>query len=151
MSRPDSRQWITAKAEGDRAELAIAGWFRGRGYETYKTLGLAGFDLLLQCQVEVKHDLKAAQTGNVAIETRHSGQPSGIMTTTATWWVIVLEGEAIIVKADTLRDFVLTGHFREVSAGDNRASAVRLVPVDRLKKIKGCKVIELEVTEGSDA
>lgn len=151
MSRPDSPQWIAAKAEGDRAELAIAGWFRGKGYETYKTLGLAAFDLLLQCQVEVKRDLKAAETGNVAIETRHNGQPSGILTTAATWWVIVLETEAVIVKADTLRDFVLTGHFREVSAGDNHASTVQLVPVEKLKKIKGSKVIELKATEGSDA
>jgi hypothetical protein len=65
--RADSPQWLTAKAEGDRAELAVAEWFRHRGYEPYKALGLADFDLLLQCGVEVKHDLQAPSTGNFAI------------------------------------------------------------------------------------
>lgn len=148
MSRADSPEWIAAKAEGDRAELAIAGWFRELGWQTYKTLGLVPFDLLLQCQVEVKRDLQAARTGNVAIEMRHNGTPSGIMTTAATWWVIVLDSEAVIVKADTLREFVLTGHFREVSAGDNRASTVRLVPVESLKAVEKSTVINLESDAG---
>ena len=60
----DSPQWIAAKAEGDRAELAIAGWFRQRGWQTYKTLGQVDFDLLLQCKVEVKSNPKALETGN---------------------------------------------------------------------------------------
>ena len=90
--RPDSPQWIAAKAEGDRAELAIAAWFRDkRGWETYKALGRTDFDLLLQCQVEVKHDLQAPKTDNVAIETAYRGQPSGIITSKATWWVIVAD------------------------------------------------------------
>ena len=46
MTRPDSPAWITCKAEGDRAELAIAEWFRGRGFDTFKTLGDAPFDLV---------------------------------------------------------------------------------------------------------
>ncbi len=123
--------------------VSIAEWFRGRGFEPYKTLGLAGFDLLLQCEVEIKNDLQAPTTGNVAIETRHHGQPSGILTSQATWWVIVFGEEAVIVKTDVLRSFVLTGTFREVPAGDNRASTIRLVPVENLKGIEGAKLISL--------
>lgn len=63
MSCADSPQWIGAKAEGDRAELAIADWFCELGWQSYKTLGLVAFDLLLQCQVEVKRDLQAATIG----------------------------------------------------------------------------------------
>ncbi len=144
---PDSPQWVAAKAEGDRAELAIAVWFRERGWQTYKTLGRADFDLLLQCEVEVKNNPKALETGNVAIETAHRGNPSGIMTSQATWWVIVVGQEATIVKTEDLQRFVLTGKFREVGAGDERASIVRLVPVERLQKLKGSHTIELPGAE----
>lgn len=56
MNRPDSPQWQTTKADGDRAELAIARWFRGRGFDVFQALGLASFDLQVMCKVEVKHD-----------------------------------------------------------------------------------------------
>ena len=39
--RPDSPQWLAAKAVGDTAELAVAEWFAARGYLVAKTLGLA--------------------------------------------------------------------------------------------------------------
>ena len=72
--REDSPTWTVAKAKGDQAEDAIASWFRDeRGWQTYKTLGRADFDLLLQCEVEVKRNLRTAETGNVAIETHSRG------------------------------------------------------------------------------
>ena len=145
--KADSPQWIAAKAEGDRAELAIAGWFRQHGWQTYKTLGQADFDLLLQCEVEVKNNPKALETGNVAIETAYQGNPSGIMTSQATWWVIVVGRQATIVKTEVLQRFVLTGKFREVGAGDQGASIVRLVPIERLQKLKGAHTIELPEVE----
>jgi hypothetical protein len=141
--RQDSPEWIAAKAEGDRAEMAIAKWFQGRGWQTYKTIGRVDFDLLLQCEVEVKRDLQAPHTGNVAIETDYRGNPSGIMVSKATWWVIVLDVEAVIVKRDDLLHVVMSGKFREVAAGDGQAAKVRLVPVARLKAIRGACVITL--------
>ncbi len=148
--RPDSPQWIAAKAEGDRAELAIAAWFRDdRGWRTLKALGRADFDLLLQCEVEVKCDLRTAETGNVAIETHHRGQPSGIMTSKAAWWVITVGNEALLVRLDDLQRFVLAGKFREVQAGDGKASTVLLVPWEKLKAMRGGHVITLpEVPSG---
>ena len=143
MNRPDSPSWIAAKAVGDRAELAIAEWFQGRGFMALKTLGNAPFDLLLQAEVEVKRDLKAAHTGNVAIEIRHNGHPSGIMASTAGYWAIVLDSEAVIVRTDLLRDTVLKGKFPEVQAGDRLASTVRLLPVGKLKTIKRAGIIQL--------
>jgi hypothetical protein len=143
MMRPDSEQWIVAKAHGDRAELAIATWFRGRGFESYKTLGPASFDLLLQCPVEVKNDLKAVETGNVAIETHHRGQPSGILTSRATYWAIVVGAEAFIVETEKRRELALAGGCHEVQAGDDQAATVRLVPVDKLRSKKFVRVVEL--------
>lgn len=81
--RPDSAQWLTAKAVGDRAEIAVAEWFSGRGYVVFKTLGLASFDLLLQTSVEVKHDRQADRTQHVAVEIECNGKPSDIITTEA--------------------------------------------------------------------
>ncbi len=147
----DSPQWIAAKSAGDRAELAIAEWFREQGWQPFKTLGRAEFDLLLQCEVEVKRDLKAAETGNVAVEISYRGQPSGIMTSKANWWAIVLEREALITKTTTLQRFTLTGDFKEVSAGDNRASVVRLVPVAQLKDLKGVFVVPMPELAGSES
>ncbi|MCA9092672.1 MAG: hypothetical protein KDA68_04250 [Planctomycetaceae bacterium] len=146
MNRPDSPSWIAAKAAGDRAEIAIAEWFQGRGFMALKTLGNAPFDLLLQAEVEVKRDLKASQTGNVAIEVKHNGYPSGIMSSTAGYWAIVLDTEAVILPTDTLRDCVLTGKLREVQAGDHLASTMRLLPLAKLKTIKGARIIKLKET-----
>jgi hypothetical protein len=149
MMRPDSERWILAKASGDRAELAIAAWFRGRGFEPYKTLGPAAFDLLLQCPVEVKHDARAVETGNVAIETHHRGQPSGILTSRATYWAIVVGAEAFIVGTEKLRTLALAGGFPKAQAGDDQAATVRLLPVDRLRSKRFVRVVALP--ELSDA
>ena len=56
---------------------------------------------------------------------------------------IASKAEGVIVNTDVLRNFVLTGTFREVPAGDNRASTIRLVPVEKLKGIEESKTISL--------
>jgi len=146
--RPDSPEWRVAKAEGDRAELAVAEWFRGRGFQTYKALGRTDFDLLLQCAVEVKHDLKAPQTGKVAIEVKHRSQLSGIMSTTASYWALVIGNQVFIVQTARLRDLALRSTCPEVPAGDDKASLVRLVPLDKLRHMQGIKVVELPELQG---
>lgn len=133
----DSVEWIAAKTDGDHAELAIAEWFRGNGWEPFQTLGRADFDLLLQCQVEVKRDRKAKETGNVAIETHHRSQPSGILTSTAGWWAIVLDDEALLVKRETLLKLALHPDWPSKPAGDDRAATVTLLPLDRLRAADG--------------
>ena len=148
--RADSPQWIVAKAEGDRAELAIAKWFKRYGWQPFKSIGNAEFDLLLQCEVEVKHDRMASDTGNLAIEVAYRGQPSGIMTSRAKWWVIVVGSLAVIIKTDKLQKFVLAGKFREVPAGDGKLATVRLVPLDRLKEHSKAHVVKVDETDASD-
>lgn len=143
MMRSDSPEWVTAKAHGDRAELAVAEWFRRRGFEPYKSLALAEIDLLLQCFVEVKNDRKAIDTGNVAIETGYRGQASRILTSPANYWALVVGDEAFIIKTTDLRDFALRSTFPEVPAGDGKASRVRLVPLDKLRKLSGVKSVQL--------
>jgi hypothetical protein len=143
MIRSDSPSWIASKAAGDRAERELAEFFRGRGWSTFQALGRADFDLLLTCHVEVKRDLKAAETGNVAVEVSYHGQPSGLLTSSAAYWAFVLDREAVLIKTGDLRTAVLTGKYREVNAGDGYATTVKLVPVERLKALKGAQAVPL--------
>lgn len=143
MIRPDSAAWSAAKAEGDSAELAVASWFRSLGFETFKTLGQASFDLLLTCRVEVKRDLRAAETGNVAVEVEYRGRSSGIHDSQATYWAFVLDDEALVIKTRTLRDLISRSEFPERYCGDGNQSLVRLVPVDTLRKAKDVRVVRL--------
>jgi hypothetical protein len=143
MSRQEPSHWAAAKALGDDAERAIAEWFRGRGFEPYLSVGLVQFDLLLQCRVEVKHDLRARETGNVAIEVECNGQPSGITTSQAAWWAIVVAGEAHLVKTPDLRRLVTQGGHPVVAAGDGMRSRVALVPIEELRRLHPYQSIAL--------
>jgi hypothetical protein len=143
MIRSDSPSWIASKATGDRAERELAEFFRGRGWSTFQAVGRADFDLLLTCEVEVKRDLKTAETGNVAVEVSYHGQPSGLLKSSAAFWAFVLDCEAVLIKTGDLRNAVLTGKYREVRAGDGHAATVKLVPVATLKALKGAHVVPL--------
>ena len=127
----DSPQWVAAKAVGDSAEIAIADWFRGQEYQAFKTLGDAPFDLLVQATVEVKRDLKSADTGNVAVEVSYRGQLSGIYVSKATFWAFVLsDDEALLVRTPKLLDIAVRSEFKEVAAGYEQMTRIRLVPVN---------------------
>lgn len=141
--RPDSPQWLAAKAAGDEAELALANWFMARGWRAYLTPGQGDIDVLVQCFFEVKHDMQAERTGNVAIETAYRGKPSGIITSRADFWAIVVGNQAFVAETPKLRATVLKGSFTEVRGGDGGASRVRLVPLDKLRAMECVKRIEL--------
>ncbi len=149
MRRPDSPQWNEQKLLGDEGERLVGEYFARLGWEVTRSLGRASYDLLLIGRIEVKTDRRAVQTGHVAIEVSYHRQHSGIVTTTATWWAIVLANEVVIVRASVLREAVLTGSHREVSAGDDGAARVRLVPVDELRRLPGAHHIYLRPEGGS--
>ena len=132
--RPDSQSWIDAKAKGDAAQNAAADFFTKRGMLVTMTHGRAPFDLLLQAQLEVKNDLRAVETNNVAIEIRYDGQPSGLMTTQATWWLIAVGAEGFLLKADSLRQCALGSPFKKVRGGDNNKSELILVPIQVIRQ-----------------
>ena len=144
MTRPDSHAWLAAKTQGDQAELAIAGWFRGQGYLVAKTVGAtAASDLLVQTQVEVKHDLLAESSGRVAIEISYRGHPSGLTTSQAAWWAIVVGREVFLLKADVLRECLRIGKYPTCFGGDNKSSGLVLLPIAVLRGLKQARVISL--------
>ena len=77
------------------------------------------------------------------LEGRNGSRAGGILTSQASYWAIVVNGEALVIETAKLRDFVLSGAFIERPAGDNKAAIVRLVPVEKLKTKKFVRVIEL--------
>jgi len=142
MTRPDSPSWEAAKTAGDAAELAIARWWRKRGFTVHKTIGEADHDLRLTLDIEVKRDLQAKQTGNVAVEVSYRGQPSGIVTSRAAFWQIVVNGESLLIRTDALRALALERRWHERPAGDGGMARVRLVALDQLRR-RAHRVIRL--------
>ena len=93
-------------------------------------------------KVEVKTERDIwVRTGNVAIEMRCKGQPSGISTTDATVWIHLLSYKGVIkggflFKVDELKAKIKklhkSGGLRLVMGGDDNASQMALLPIKEL-------------------
>lgn len=87
--------------------------------------------------IEVKRDFMVSDTGNVAIEEAYRGKPSGIETTEADVWAIVLDGPEyqgevkILISTKRLRCLVKEVK-KYVRGGDIKRSQMRLIPVEWL-------------------
>jgi len=86
--------------------------------------------------LEVKSDRKAKTTGNIAIEYRSRGKPSGLATTRANFWVFILDGMGMFIgiATDKLRK-IARGYYIHgdvVKGGDDNTSDMVLVPVKAL-------------------
>ena len=80
-------------------------------------------------------------TGNIAIEIRFKGEPSGISTTESSVWMHLLSdnGEIVggyIFKVDLLRKMIKerheSGNLKIVMGGDNNWSQLALLPIKEL-------------------
>lgn len=102
---------------GFKSDLSTGATGEGRFAAVVKAAGLpveanpgesradkAGYDLRVdipphevRLDVEVKHDVSEAKTGNVAVETFNprSGKPSGLSSTAAAVWVFVLKDNTV--------------------------------------------------------
>jgi len=90
--------------------------------------------------VEVKRDWRVSETGNIAIEFKCRGKKSGVATSTATWWAVVLDGPKygheviILIKRHRLRAMAAE-YYREGNwtyGGDDGKSLIVLIPVHQL-------------------
>jgi len=141
--RPDSPSWTAAKAHGDAAELAVAEYFKARGCDVTKTLGHDTYDLLVMMKLEVKNDLKAAETGNLAFEVAYKGKPSGVMTTSAHRYIVVVGDKAYAAKTVELRTLLKSHNFPPIPAGDGKLARVSLIPLDMLGNLDFVQTITL--------
>ena len=93
-------------------------------------------------KVEVKTERDIwVTTGNIAIEMRCSGQPSGISTTESSVWIHLLAHNDVIkggylFKVDELKAKIkklhIEGNLMVVMGGDNNASQMALLPIKEL-------------------
>ena len=93
-------------------------------------------------KVEVKTERDIwKKTGNIAIEIRCKGKPSGISTTESSVWIHLLSEKGVIkggflFKVDLLRGKIKklhkSGGLKMVMGGDNNASQMALLPIKEL-------------------
>jgi len=80
---------------------------------------------------EIKADRMTARTGNVVIEYKCNGKPSGITSSEADYWVYFIVGttEYIKIPTNVLRQFILEKKYKNsVSGGDGYRSQMYLFP-----------------------
>ena len=84
---------------------------------------------------------KWTETGNIAIEIRHKGKPSGISTTESSVWIHLLSVNEVIrggfiFKVDLLKAKIKKlhkdGNLIVVMGGDDNASQMALLPIKEL-------------------
>lgn len=99
-----------------------------------------GYDLKIISKdwtFEVKNDLMAHQTGNVAIEYESRGKPTALAATTADFWVYKFAGQFYAFRTETLKRklFEEKQYFKAVTGGDaGSQTKMYLVKVVELKK-----------------
>lgn len=82
---------------------------------------------------EVKRDFAAKRTGNIAIEYKSRGKPSGIAVTKSKYWIIGIENGAVII-AETEKVKAIARHYLKLYGdkpmGDNDTSRGILIPLN---------------------
>jgi hypothetical protein len=83
------------------------------------------------CTAELKQDLMAEKTGNVAIEVSSRGKPSGLSTSKATYYVYLIRGDYYMILTTSLRVHISANLYRFVKGGDDNTSELYLIPLHR--------------------
>jgi hypothetical protein len=116
-----------------------------RNFDLDLKFGVSGENLLLSIfdgskKVEVKTDRMAHITGNIAVEYKWNGKPSGISTTQADYWAFLIEDNKFIIFIETeklktiARYWFYNGYF--VYGGDDNASEMVLIPINQINNTK---------------
>lgn len=88
---------------------------------------------------EVKYDVGSERTGNVAIEYACNGKPSGVMTSSADIWDIVVKDKIFAIERTVLLAEVMRAVFRNSAmlrkGGDGGKARMLLIEVRELPKI----------------
>ena len=118
-----------------------------KGFDLDLKFGKLGEDFVKDMQegnnkIEVKTERDIWKTtGNIAIELRYNGSPSGISSTDSNLWVHLLSYNGVIeggfmFKVDQLRDKIKKlhkqGDLKMVMGGDGNMSQMALLPIDKL-------------------
>jgi len=91
--------------------------------------------------VEVKYDPMEAKTGNIAIEYLHRGYFSGILVSSADWYIFVLKKVLLCMKERDLFYFLRENRFEERDWNGDK-SQILLVPSEELIASGICDVFD---------
>lgn len=87
-------------------------------------------------KIEVKTDRLTHKTGNIAIEIRYKGNPSGLSTTEADYWITNIYKDdtitsSIITNVKSLKENIKNNwnNYRKVHGGDDDQSLIVLIPL----------------------
>lgn len=85
---------------------------------------------------EVKEDLQCGQTGNTVVEYEYRGNPSGISTTEADFWIYKFDDGFYQIATHKLKEVITEKlYFREVVGGDRGSNTkMYLFRLPALKK-----------------
>ena len=126
---------------GKQREDQLIAFFQSLGHKPIAIPGkFTGFDFFLANTkegYEVKQDWKAHYTGNLVVEIEMFGKPSGLMATTANWWIFDTKTEFIFISPRKLKDLIvsLNPTLRIFTGkGDTQPKKAYLIPVETIKK-----------------
>jgi hypothetical protein len=139
---------------GKSGELLVKGELEKQGFicelNTDKSIK-SDFDLEItkpKITIEVKNDLYATKSGNIAIEYYNpkSDKASGIAITKSDIWCHIIDGKIFVIKTPTLKEFIKNNSPKKTikKAGDGNASIYLyaiddiidlFIPIERIKEI----------------
>lgn len=125
---------------GNEGEWNIANFFKGYGFKNIKYNNDYRWDICITdtsnnkvSYFEIKTDVYKIDTGNMAIEIRYRGRPSGISKTKAEYFIYYYRdsGNMYVIKCDELKDLIKQNieKLKVVMGGDDNQS--ELVLIDR--------------------
>lgn len=142
--------------DGNVAEQEVLRLIKTAFPQAYKVEGKeARWDIVIPNEengetatAEVKNDLMAKQTGNLAIELyKQSGEVSGLLVSEADYWFQKVGNELFVCPRKKLREYYEANAFREVFGGDRRSTKMALVPIRDIEKQDWLIKIKVNVKE----
>lgn len=131
----------TSLSIGKIREAELIDFFKSKGHKPIPIPGkFSGFDFFLantKQGYEVKQDWKAYYSGNLVVEVEMYGKRSGLMSTTADWWIFDTKTEFIFITPQTIKDLIIEKNppLRQFKGkGDTQSKKAYLIPVDTIKK-----------------
>ncbi len=133
-------EFDTSLSVGKLREAELIEFFQSKGHKPIPIPGkFSGFDFFLantKQGYEVKQDWKAHYSGNLVVEVEMYGKRSGLMATTADWWIFDTKDEFIFITPRQLKDLIVEQNppLRQFTGkGDTQPKKAYLIPVQRIK------------------
>jgi hypothetical protein len=133
-------EFDTSLSVGKLREAEIIEFLKAKGHKPIPIPGkFSGFDFFLantKQAYEVKQDWKAHYSGNLVVEVEMYGKRSGLMATTADWWIFDTKDEFIFITPKQLKDLIVEQNppLRQFTGkGDTQPKKAYLISVRRIK------------------